>query len=81
MSQSRLYVETDQEDDDDYEVPSDFTEYPDDMGASRKKLKIGIPESVGSHGLSTDEPLSLEKIIKDCYDNPNRLKHPGFFQS
>lgn len=33
------------------------------------------------HGLTIDEPLVFENIIKSCFKNPDRKKFPDFFKN
>lgn len=48
-----------------------------------KQHSMDYPSSTGSdispaHGLFSDEPLVVEKIIRSCYANPHRQRFPGF---
>ena len=33
-----------------------------------------------NHGLEDGEPLVFERIIQDCFNNPDRKKYPDFLQ-
>lgn len=46
------------------------------MNQNMKKTTTAVRSY--SHGLSQDEPLILEEIIKQCFSNPERYSYPNF---
>lgn len=60
-----------------YQVkPQQFDlQLPNNLEAEKHPLK-----GVTWHGLSKNEPLVLEQLIRDCLSNPYRKKFPDFFR-
>lgn len=51
----------------------DFAQVQEDIYQNLKYLPL-------SHGLSSNEPLTIQSIIKGCFSNPNRRKYPDFLR-
>lgn len=55
------------------QILENLPEKNDSRGIQLKKLSW--------HGLTEDEPLVLEEVIKSCFENPKRAKYPQFFDN